>query len=106
MSPARSQTATEVTPDQPELEVICRSERCPVEGYQVRGHETWGVQFHPEMDPDESETLVRSNLPRHVQLTSTVEEMLAERLDGRHLGAVIFDNFLAAAERRWQATAS
>lgn len=96
----------EVTPGNSELEVLCRSERCPVEGYQVRGAPTWGVQFHPEMDPDESEALVRSNLQRHAQIERTVEELLAERVDGRHLGATLISNFLALAEDAREAATS
>ncbi|MCB9915665.1 MAG: type 1 glutamine amidotransferase [Planctomycetes bacterium] len=88
----------EVTPGAAELAVFCRSERCPVEGYRVRGSDTWGLQFHPEMDPLESETLVRSNLARHVQLPQDVEATLARAADGRWLGRQVFANFLELAE--------
>jgi hypothetical protein len=49
------------------------------------------------MDPDESEQLVRNNLPRHSGLKQDVEATLATRVDGRHLGARIFANYLELA---------
>lgn len=30
------------------FEIIARSERCSVHGFQVKGEPTWGVQFHPD----------------------------------------------------------
>lgn len=92
----------EVTPGVPELRVLARSERCPVEAFQVGTTPTWGVQFHPEMDPKESETLVRNNLSRHPGLLQDVERTLAERRDGRGLGLALFGNFLAVVEERCQ----
>ncbi len=94
----------EVTPGNPELHVFASSERCPVEGYQVGKTPTWGVQFHPEMDPHESEMLVRNNLARHVGLSHDVAATLATSCDGRHLGAQIFASFLRLAEKSCGAT--
>ncbi|MFT7486239.1 MAG: GMP synthase (glutamine-hydrolyzing) [Candidatus Paceibacteria bacterium] len=83
----------EVSPDTEGLEVFASSQDCAVQGFQVRGQRTWGLQFHPEMDPLESETLVRSNASRHRGLEQGVAELMAERIDGRDLGAIIFRNF-------------
>lgn len=90
----------EVTPGANELRIIAKTDRCPVAGYQVEDTPTWGLQFHPEMDPDESEALVRNNLARHVGLTQDVNATLANRRDGRDLGLVIFGNFLQLVEER------
>lgn len=84
----------EVSPDIEGLEILASSERCPVQAYQVRDRPIWGVQFHPEMDPEESETLVRRNLERHTTLPDDPEPVLAGRLDGRSLGRQIFVNFM------------
>jgi len=84
----------EVSPDLEELEVFAHTDRCPVQAYQVRGRRIWGVQFHPEMDPAESEALVRSNLARHSTLENDPEAILGRRLDGRALGRRIFESFL------------
>ena len=89
----------EVTPGKGRLEVLASSERCPVQAYQVKDVPIWGIQFHPEMDPAESETLVRTNLARHRGLEQDPEAVLARRLDGRKLGSRIFANFLTLAER-------
>ena len=85
----------EVTPGSDRLELLASSERCPVQAYQVKGLPIWGVQFHPEMDPEESETLVRTNLVKHRGLQQDPEAVLARRIDGRDLGKRIFDNFLS-----------
>jgi len=85
----------EVSPDLQGVEVFASSERCPVQAFQVHDRPIWSMQFHPEMDPDESETLVRSNLARHETLGDDPEAVLATRRDSRDLGEVIFANFLA-----------
>jgi GMP synthase (glutamine-hydrolysing) len=87
----------EVSPGGEGVEVFASSERCPVQAVQVEGRPIWSMQFHPEMDPDESEALVRSNLARHESLGDDPEEVLSTRVDSRHLGEVIFANFLELA---------
>jgi GMP synthase (glutamine-hydrolysing) len=84
----------EVSPGTTGLEVLASSERCAVQAFQVPGRPIWGVQFHPEMDPEESETLLRRNLERHTTLPNDPEAILAGRVDGRVLGARIFANFM------------
>jgi GMP synthase-like glutamine amidotransferase len=93
----------EVTPGLPGLEVFARSDRCEVQAYQVQGSPIWGMQFHPEMDPLESEALVRSNLKRHETLAKDPEQILGERTDGRSLGAVILKNFIEFCTARTSA---
>jgi len=88
----------EVTPGIPELDVFAHSERCEVQGYQVRGLPMWGLQFHPEMPLDESTRLVHSNLARHTHIKETPEELLSHAVDARPLGLQLFANFLATVD--------
>ena len=87
----------EVTPGLPGFSLLASSDRCEVQAFQVADKPMWGMQFHPEMDPEESETLVRTNLVRHTSLQGTPEEVLESRLDGRYLGQIIMSNFVRAA---------
>jgi GMP synthase-like glutamine amidotransferase len=87
----------EVAPEVGGVEVFAASERCAVQGLQVQGRPIWSLQFHPEMDPLESETLVRTNLARHETLGDDPEAVLATRRDSRDIGAVVFANFLRLA---------
>lgn len=84
----------EVTPGLPELDVFAASERCAVQGYQVRGKPIWGLQFHPEMPLEESTQLVHSNAPRHAHITESPEELLARAVSAREVGLQLFANFL------------
>ena len=84
----------EVTPGLPGLDVFAASDRCPVQGYQVRGAPMWGLQFHPEMPFEESERLVRSNSPRHDYIHESPEDLLARAVDVRPIGLRLFANFL------------
>ncbi|MFT7668876.1 MAG: GMP synthase (glutamine-hydrolyzing) [Planctomycetota bacterium] len=86
----------EVTPGLAGMNIFASSLRCPVQGFQMEGEQVWGMQFHPEMDPGESEALVRGNLARHTGLGNDPEAVLASRRDGRDLGAQIFANFVRA----------
>lgn len=83
----------EVSPGLEGMEVLANSERCEVQAFQIRGEPIWGVQFHPEMDPEESERLVRRNLSRHVGLGDDPEALLATRRDARDLGALLLRDF-------------
>lgn len=84
----------EVTPGLPELDVIAASERCAVQGYQVRGAPIWGLQFHPEMPLEESTALIHSNAPRHAHIMETPEMLLAQAVSARPIGLQLFENFL------------
>ncbi len=84
----------EVIPGIEGLEVLASSPRCPVQAYQVHGKPIWGLQFHPEMDPEESETLVQRNLGRHATIEEDLRTVMARRLDGRYLGERIMENFM------------
>jgi GMP synthase-like glutamine amidotransferase len=84
----------EVVPGTPGLEVLARSDRCAVHAFQVRDKPAFGVQFHPEMHPEECRRLVRVNLTRHGHLGDDPELVLREEEDGRPLGALLARNFL------------
>jgi len=84
----------EVCPGLESMNVLAASERCQVQAFQIEGERIWGMQFHPEMDPGESEDLVRRNLERHETLGNDHEAVLANRRDGRDLGKIIFKNFM------------
>jgi GMP synthase (glutamine-hydrolysing) len=88
----------EVTPGQDELDVFAASERCAVQGYQVRGAPIWGLQFHPEMPLEESTRLVHSNTLRHTHITEQPEELLARAVSARPIGLQLFENFLAEVD--------
>jgi GMP synthase (glutamine-hydrolysing) len=89
----------EVAPSTPGLEVFARSRRCDVHGFRVRGAPMWGVQFHPEMPPEESEEVLRSGLGRHPHLGPDPAPLLSDAVDGRPLGAALVARFVARVER-------
>ena len=74
------------------LDVFARTPRCAIHGFQVPGKPVYGLQFHPEMPPDECTRLVREGLPR-IDPTADIEECLASARDGRDLGRRILANF-------------
>ena len=92
----------EVLTDPPELRCTARSERCAVQAYHVPGRAIWCVQFHAEMDAEETERLVRQRLAQHPEL-GDAEEALARRVDSSALKRRMFENFLRLARARAQA---
>ncbi|MED6334829.1 MAG: type 1 glutamine amidotransferase [Planctomycetota bacterium] len=88
----------EVTPGVEGLELLARSERCPMQGFRVTGKPIWAVQFHPEMPPEESERLLRRNLARHAYRGEDPEPILADATDRRNLGRRLVARFLELAE--------
>jgi GMP synthase (glutamine-hydrolysing) len=81
----------------PELEVLARSERCPVHAFRVRGRRAFGVQFHPELWPSICAELVRSKLAAHDHLGTDPRPVLERAVDVRPAGRAIFARFLALA---------
>jgi len=74
------------------LEVFARSERCAVHGYQVPDRPVFGLQFHPELTPEECRRIVRRNLQR-VAPEADPEREIARQVDGRPLGRRIMSSF-------------
>lgn len=90
----------EVVSGLPGLEVLARSDRCPVHAFRVHGRRVFGVQFHPELAPENCAELVRTKLAAHGYLGSDPLPVLARAMDARPLGRDIFARFLAVAGRR------
>ncbi len=74
------------------LEVFARSERCAVHGFQVPHKPVFGLQFHPEMPPEECRRLVRKNLVR-ADPEGDPEREIEREVDRRPLGRAIMKNF-------------
>ena len=75
------------------LTVLARSSQCDVHAFQVNGQRAWGVQFHAEMGPEETESIVRSRAIRHPHLGLDPDIMLANRRDSGPLAERLFSNF-------------
>lgn len=88
----------EVTPGLPELDVFAASDRCAVQGYQVRDAKIWGLQFHPEMPLEESTCLIHANAARHEHIVESPEELLARAISARPVGERVFENFLRVVD--------
>lgn len=76
------------------LEVFARSDRCAVHGYQIPDRPVFGLQFHPELTPEECRRIVRRNLPQ-IDPEADPEREIAREVDGRPLGRRIVQNFLS-----------
>lgn len=91
----------EVLPQRSSMRVLARSAHCPVEAFRVEGARAWGVQFHPEMEHGESETIVRSSLELHPHLAADPLAVLAQTRDASALGSALLGRFveICAGER-------
>lgn len=78
------------------LECVARSERCGVQAFQVPGRPVWCVQFHAEMDAEETERLLRQRLAKNPHLGDP-EQALERRVDSSALKRRLFENFLRLA---------
>ena len=90
----------EVAPGARELRPLARSERCAVQAFRVLDAPAWGVQFHPEMEREETDALVRSAVHDHPHLAGDAEAVLARASDGGPLGRALLDRFAALARGR------
>jgi GMP synthase-like glutamine amidotransferase len=89
----------EVHPNPPGLDVLARSEQCPVHAIRAPGLPIWGVQFHPEMAYDEAARTVRSRATRHPELGLDPDAVLAGASISEELCDRLFRNFLRAADQ-------
>ena len=85
----------EVRPNLPELKVFAANAACAVQGFQVRGSQAFGVQFHPEMGLEESTKLIAE---RAAGDPGRIAELSAAKLDTSTLGDRILEQFLQLAE--------
>lgn len=87
----------EVVPERPGMRVLARSERCAVQAFDVPGQRVWCVQFHAEMDDEETERLVRQRSVDRPDLGLDPERVLAGRADSAALKRTLFENFVRSA---------
>jgi len=80
------------------LTVLARSVDCDVHAFRVGKKRAWGVQFHAEMGPEETESIVRSRAVRHPGLNIDPEEMIASRVNSIPLISSLFRNFFQSLE--------
>lgn len=80
----------------PDWRVLARSDRCAVHAYAVTDRPIWGVQAHPEIDPQEGAALLEGFAARKPDLVPLVRAALAgpRRDDG--FGAHLVTAFLEA----------
>ena len=87
----------EVTPGVAGIEVLARSERCPIQAYRIPGRPIWCVQFHAEMDAAETERLVRERSAGSPELGLDPDEVLRGAVDSSALRERLLANFLTLA---------
>ncbi|MEL6348897.1 MAG: type 1 glutamine amidotransferase [Myxococcota bacterium] len=85
----------------PNLEILARSEQCPVQAFRHPDAPAWGVQFHSEMALDEAQQLVRKRIG--TVLPGDPEVVLRKAVDSRPLIRTLIDNFVQATTAHHQA---
>ena len=88
----------EVTPDSPGLQVLAHTPRCPIQAYRVGQKPLWGVQFHCEMQPEETKTLTWARIEAHPELETTPEKEWERFVDCTAIGDRLINNFLQEVE--------
>ena len=87
----------DVRPGLDGIDVLARSARCPVQAFRVRRAPVWCVQFHAEMDDEETERLVRLRSAENPHLGVDAEHELANRVDSTELRNKLLHNFALLA---------
>lgn len=62
--------------DESRFEVLARSQHCQVQAFRLRGAKAWGIQAHPEIDPDSAVRLLQGMLERGFSGSELIEEAL------------------------------
>jgi len=89
----------EVTPGTKGLTVLARTPRCPIQAFRVGEKSIWGVQFHCEMQPEETKTLTWARIEAHPELQTTPQQEWTRFVDCNPIGDRLIANFLREVER-------
>lgn len=77
-------------------EVLARTPECGVHAYRLAGRPVWGIQAHPEIDPDEGAALLRGFGDRRPEVQPLVEAALAAPRRDDGFGHALVAQFLEA----------
>jgi len=47
-----------------DFQVLSRTEHCATQAFQWKGKPVWGLQYHPEMNPDEAQEYIRRSIEK------------------------------------------
>ncbi len=79
------------------LEVLARSERCPVQAFQVTGAPAFGVQFHPEMGAAEISAVLRRRAVMHPALALDPEREFTRVRPRADIAAKLVSNVIGVS---------
>ena len=78
---------------------FAETDRCALQGFEVRGKPVFGIQFHPEYGIDEAEASLAEKLKNGVRKEWIVNAGKGSKLYDENVGKVIFGNFFGIASR-------
>lgn len=58
------------------FEILAESDGCGIQGFRLRGRPVWGIQPHPEIDPEEGRATLRAFLARGFAAAARAEAAL------------------------------
>ena len=86
--------------------LLARSELAENQGFRVDGAEAWGIQFHPEAEPDLFELWIARHPDEVREVGVDVDALRASVYSGaeksRPFRAAFFDAFLDVVRARWR----
>ena len=85
------------------MRVLAQSQQCAVHGFRMGAHPIWGVQFHSEMDDEETTQIVYGRAERHPELAMDPDATLAKRTDSTRIARTLFGNFMTVVQSSAQA---
>jgi len=81
--------------DESQFEVLARSPNCQVQAFRVKGKNVWGLQAHPEIDPEAAARLLQGMLQKGFAGQELIREALnSEPRDDRWI-ELISGNFIS-----------
>lgn len=56
--------------------ILASSEQCQIQAFQVKGHQIWGIQFHPEMNISDTQDYLKACISLKLETSSLFETAL------------------------------
>lgn len=62
--------------DEDRFEILARSQNCQVQAFRLKGKNVWGIQAHPEINPENARKLLRGLIQKNFPRNNLIEKAL------------------------------
>ncbi|MGB9893208.1 MAG: type 1 glutamine amidotransferase [Candidatus Saccharicenans sp.] len=79
--------------DRKRFEILARSQNCQIQAFRLKGQKVWGLQAHPEINPESARQLLRGMIDRGFSGAEHIQKALSSVPNDSRWIEIISQNF-------------